>query len=162
MGRRKNRRNIAKHGISFEDAEQVFSGPCVTFEDSRLDYGEERLVTLGLLAGRLVVIAHSPRDEGTRIISMRKGTGVNKKSIKSDLARIDRMRDADIDYSDIPPLDKTFLKKAITAWPPVKRQLTIRLDADVLDWLKGQGKGYQTRINHILRVVMEGQPPVRR
>jgi uncharacterized protein len=36
-------------------------------------YGEERLVTLGLLAGRLVVIAHAPRDEGTRIISMRKG-----------------------------------------------------------------------------------------
>jgi uncharacterized protein (DUF4415 family) len=68
------------------------------------------------------------------------------------------MRDADIDYSDIPPLDKTFLKKATTAWPPVKRQLTIRLDADVLVWLKGQGKGYQTRINHILRVVMESQP----
>jgi uncharacterized protein (DUF4415 family) len=84
---------------------------------------------------------------------------VNKKSIKSDLARIDRMRDADIDYSDIPPLDKTFLKKATTAWPPVKRQLTIRLDADVLDWLKGHGKGYQTRINRILRVVMESQPP---
>jgi uncharacterized protein (DUF4415 family) len=69
------------------------------------------------------------------------------------------MRDADIDYSDIPPLDKTFLKKATTAWPPVKRQLTIRLDADVLDWLKGHGKGYQTRINRILRVVMESQPP---
>jgi len=79
------------------------------------------------------------------------------KSIKSDLARIDRMRDADIDYSDIPPLDRTFLKKATTPWPPVKRQLTIRLDADVLAWLKGQGKGYQTRINRILRVVMESQ-----
>ena len=50
---------------------------------------------------------------------------VNKKSIKSDLARIDGMRDADIDYSDIPLLDKTFLKKATTAWPPAKRQLTI-------------------------------------
>ncbi|MGA3119065.1 MAG: BrnA antitoxin family protein [Syntrophobacteraceae bacterium] len=45
------------------------------------------------------------------------------------------------------------------AWPPVKKQLTIRLDADVLDWLKGHGKGYQTRINRILRVVMESQPP---
>ena len=83
---------------------------------------------------------------------------MNGKSIKSDLARIDRMKDADIDYSDIPPLDKTFLKKAITAWPPAKRQLTIRLDADVLDWLKAHGKGYQTRINRILRVVMESQP----
>jgi uncharacterized protein (DUF4415 family) len=77
------------------------------------------------------------------------------------LARIDRTRDADIDYSDIPPLDKTFLKKATVAWPPVKRQLTIRLDADVLDWLKGHGRGYQTRINRILRVVMESQPPRR-
>jgi uncharacterized protein (DUF4415 family) len=69
------------------------------------------------------------------------------------------MRDAEIDYSDIPPLDRTFLKKATIAWPPVKKQLTIRLDADVLAWLKGHGKGYQTRINRILRVVMESQPP---
>ena len=51
----------------------MFSGPCVTFEDDPFDYGEERLITLGLLAGRLVVIAHAPRDDGTRIISMRKG-----------------------------------------------------------------------------------------
>ena len=86
---------------------------------------------------------------------------MSEKSIKSDLARIDRMRDADIDYSDIPALDKTFLKKATVAWPPVKKQLTIRLDADVLDWLKGHGRGYQTRINRILRVVMESQPPRR-
>ena len=86
---------------------------------------------------------------------------MNKKSIKSDVARIDRMREADIDYSDIPPLDKTFLKRATAAWPPVKRQLTIRLDADVLDWLKGHGRGYQTRINRILRVVMESQPAAR-
>jgi len=84
---------------------------------------------------------------------------VSKKSIKSDLARIDRTRDAEIDYSDIPPLDKSFLKRATTAWPPVKKQLTIRLDADVLAWLKAHGRGYQTRINRILRVVMESQPP---
>ncbi len=59
----KNRTNFAKHGLRFEDAEEVFSGRCVTFEDDRFDYEEERLITLGLLAGRLVV----------RIISMRKG-----------------------------------------------------------------------------------------
>jgi len=84
---------------------------------------------------------------------------VNKKSIKSDLAFIDRMKDSEIDYSDIPALDKTFLKRATVAWPPVKKQLTIRLDADVLDWLKESGRGYQTRINRILRVAMESQPP---
>ena len=62
-------------------------------------------------------------------------------SDKSDLKRIDRMRDTQIDYSDTPPLDKTFLKQATVAWPPVKKQLTIRLDADVLAWLKRHGRG---------------------
>jgi uncharacterized protein (DUF4415 family) len=75
------------------------------------------------------------------------------------LARIDRLHDRELDYTDIPPLDKSFLKKATMAWPPAKKQLTIRLDADVLAWLKAHGKGYQTRINRILRVVMESQPP---
>ena len=69
------------------------------------------------------------------------------------------MKDSEIDYSDIPALDKTFLKRAAVAWPPAKKQLTIRLDADVLDWLKGHGRGYQTRINRILRVAMESQLP---
>ena len=68
----KNRSNFAKHGLDFADAELVFAGPCVTFLDDRFDYGEERLITLGLLARRLVTIAHAPRGEATRIISMRK------------------------------------------------------------------------------------------
>ena len=65
----------------------LFSGPCVTFQDDRLDYGEERLITLGLLAGRLVVIAHSPRDDGTRIISMRKGNRREQKIYQKRLGR---------------------------------------------------------------------------
>lgn len=69
----KNRSNLRKHGLSFEDAAIVFEGPCVTFEDDRFYYGEPRYVTLGLLQGRLIVIAHSPRAGGSRIISMRKG-----------------------------------------------------------------------------------------
>lgn len=68
----KNRANISKHGLSFEDANIVFSGPCVTFEDTRHDYDEKRFITLGPLAGRVVVIAHTSRDENTRVISMRK------------------------------------------------------------------------------------------
>ena len=68
----KNRSNFDKHGLDFADAELVFAGPCVTFVDDRFDYGEERFVTFGLLAGRLVTIAHAPRGEATRIISMRK------------------------------------------------------------------------------------------
>jgi uncharacterized DUF497 family protein len=69
----KNHSNFAKHGPDFADAEQVLTGPSVTFVDSRFDYGEVRLITLGLLAGRMVVVAHAPRGEDTaRIISMRR------------------------------------------------------------------------------------------
>jgi uncharacterized protein (DUF4415 family) len=71
------------------------------------------------------------------------------------------MKDSDIDYSDIPTLGEEFFKKATVPWPPAKQQLTIRLDADVLDWLKANGRGYQTRINRILRAAMESQPPRR-
>lgn len=67
------------------------------------------------------------------------------------------MKDSEIDYSDIPPLDQSFFTKATEPWPPLKQQLTIRLDADVLTWLKSNGRGYQTRINRILRTAMEGQ-----
>jgi len=69
----RNRTNFSKHGLRFEDAELVFSGPCVTFIDDRFDYGEDRLITLGLLHARLVIIVHAPFDDGTRIVSMRKG-----------------------------------------------------------------------------------------
>ncbi len=69
------------------------------------------------------------------------------------------MKDAEIDYSDIPPLDKSFFTRAKEAWPPAKQQLTIRLDVDVLAWLKANGRGYQTRINHILRAAMESRAP---
>ena len=81
----KNRSNFAKHGLRFEDAEAVFSGPCVTFVDDRFDYGEARLITLGLLAQRLVVIAHAPRNEGTRIVSMRKGNRREKEIYRQRL-----------------------------------------------------------------------------
>lgn len=84
---------------------------------------------------------------------------MSKKSTPSDLERLDRLKDADIDYSDIPPLDKSFYTKATAAWPPAKQQLTIRLDSDVLEWLKACGRGYQTRINRILRSAMESRPP---
>ena len=81
-----------------------------------------------------------------------------KKPRKLTVAEARRLDEAPIDYSDIPPLGDEFFRRATTAWPPAKKQLTIRLDTDVLDWLKAHGRGYQTRINRILRVVMESQP----
>lgn len=65
------------------------------------------------------------------------------------------MKDGDIDYSDIPELDESFFEKETVPWPPAKKQLTIRLDEDILVWLKSQGPRYQTRINAILRSYYE-------
>ena len=59
---------------------------------------------------------------------------MKKKPTKSDLKRLDEMSDANIDYSDIPALDTAFFRDARVVVPPGKKQLTVRLDADVLAW----------------------------
>lgn len=71
-------------------------------------------------------------------------------------AALAKMRDADIDYSDIPPLSTAQLRSAVRGgiYRPVKRQMTVRLDTDVLEWLKSQGQGYHSRLNGILRTAM--------
>ncbi len=62
---------------------------------------------------------------------------------RARLRALARRPDDAIDYSDIPPLDDTFWKKAIRnpLYKPTKQVTTVRVDADVLMWLKGQGKG---------------------
>lgn len=72
---------------------------------------------------------------------------------KAELKALAEMPDSEIDYSDIPPLDDGFWKNAVNNpfYRPTKTSTTVRLDSDVLIWLKSQGKGYQTRINAILR-----------
>ena len=86
---------------------------------------------------------------------------MKRQPIKSDLARIDSLTDEQIDYSDIPELDEAFFAKAalLKNWPPTKKQLTVKIDEDVLTWLRSMGKGYQTKINYILRIAMEHQKP---
>lgn len=66
------------------------------------------------------------------------------------------MPDSAIDHSDIPTLDDAFWKNAVRNpfYKPTKTVTTVRVDSDVLAWLKSQGKGYQTRINAILRDAM--------
>jgi uncharacterized protein (DUF4415 family) len=78
-----------------------------------------------------------------------------KKQSKTDWAKIKSLKDKDIDFSDIPELDKSFFAQA-RLWPGRKKQLTIRLDPDVVDFFKKQGQGYQTSINIVLRRYMEG------
>jgi uncharacterized protein (DUF4415 family) len=75
---------------------------------------------------------------------------------KAELEALQAMPDEEIDYSDIPPLSDEFWKNAVRNpfYRPTKTLTTVRLDSDVLMWLKSKGKGYQTRINAILRDAM--------
>ncbi len=74
---------------------------------------------------------------------------------KERLQEIEAIRDEDIDYSDIPEADADFWRRAELHMPQPKKGVYLRLDADVLEWLKSRGKGYQTRVNAMLRALME-------
>jgi len=76
---------------------------------------------------------------------------------RRELAELSAARgDDDIDVSDIPPLDESFFAQAIRNpyYRPIKQQLTVRLDADVIAWLRQKGAGYQSRLNDVLRQAM--------
>jgi uncharacterized protein (DUF4415 family) len=80
---------------------------------------------------------------------------------ETDYARLDSMTDDDIakavaDNPDAPPLDIDWDKASIVI-PPGKDIITLRLDRDVLEWLRAQGKGYQTLINQVLRAFYDAQ-----
>jgi uncharacterized protein (DUF4415 family) len=81
------------------------------------------------------------------------------KGSMTDLARLDALRDEDVDLSDIPEVTPEMFAKAAVRRGlervPSKEQITLRLDADVLKWFRSRGKGYQTQINSLLRAFME-------
>jgi uncharacterized protein len=66
--------NVAKHGLDFVDAHQIFEFPTYTVEDNREGYGEQRFITLGCLFGFVVYLAHTENDEEIRCISFRSAT----------------------------------------------------------------------------------------
>jgi uncharacterized protein (DUF4415 family) len=85
----------------------------------------------------------------------------SKKQAK-ELAALASLRDEEIDLSDLPEVLDWSGAVVGKYYRPIKKSLTIRLDADVLAWLKAQGRGYQTRINQLLRAAMESRARRRR
>jgi uncharacterized protein (DUF4415 family) len=86
-----------------------------------------------------------------------KKRSTTKKS-ETDWKRVDAMTDADIDLSETPEWTREMFARAVLRRnfkpTPRKKQLTLRIDSDVVDWYKNQGRGYQTRINALLRAYM--------
>lgn len=87
-----------------------------------------------------------------------KRPATSKKS-RTDWKRVDALPDQRIDFSDTPELTPEMFARAVVrrGLKPVarKRQLTLRIDSDVLEWYRKQGSGYQTRINALLRAYMQ-------
>lgn len=172
----KSETNRIKHGIAFERAQLVFDDPfCVTFPERVVD-GEERWHAIGLIAEMvIVVVVHTYRMEGDekviRIISARRATRREtgnfmpklSKEARKELEALAAMPDNEIDMSDIPEL-REFPSDAVVGrfYRPKKTTVTMRLDADVVAWLKASGEGYQTRINAYLRELMYRLRPQRR
>ncbi len=75
---------------------------------------------------------------------------------EAQLKALAKRPDSDIDYGDIPHLDAAFWTRAVPNpfYKPTKTHASVRIDSDVLAWLKSQGRGYQTRMNAILREAM--------
>jgi uncharacterized protein (DUF4415 family) len=84
---------------------------------------------------------------------MKSGSNTKRRS-RTDWKRIDSLRDEDINFSDIPKQEAEFFAQAIL-WPGPKKQITLRLDPDVLTFFRKQGKGYQSTINAVLRKYVE-------
>jgi uncharacterized protein len=77
---------LAERGLDFADAELVFQGVTLEFEDIRKDYGEMRIICFGLLAGRMVVVGYTPRGADRHVFSMRKANEREKSRIAPLLA----------------------------------------------------------------------------
>ncbi|MDP2786574.1 MAG: BrnA antitoxin family protein [Pseudomonadota bacterium] len=80
-------------------------------------------------------------------------------TVRKELAALSAKPESEIDFSDLPATSEQDWKIAVRGkfYRPIKQQLTVRIDADVLEWLKNQGKGYQSRLNDILRSAMLDQ-----
>ena len=93
---------------------------------------------------------------------MRSTQGKGRKG-KTDWKRLDKLTDSDIrrasrsDPDAAPELDAAWFRRAKLVIPERKEALSIRLDRDVMEWFRRQGRGYQTRINAVLRAYVEAQ-----
>ena len=176
----KNLSNQRKHdGVSFEDARQVFQDPLHVSVQERIEGGEQRWQTVGAVQGVVILlVAHTVTEDdadGGLVEIIRPHDGPRRERGDTMKTKLDYPRaatlpaptdaqrdhldelaalpDGSIDTSDIPELSDEAWSAGVRGrfYRPVKQQITARVDADVLDWLKSQGKGYQGRLNAILR-----------
>jgi len=171
----KNASNIDKHGVSLADAEKLEWDVLLVTPDTRHDYGELRYIGYSFIGDRLYCVVYTDRADSRRVISLRKA---NKREVnylhittksgkeiyiptdKED-TEINRGIVADDDtyelsefaFSQLQPVKVGRPKAEITKTP-----ISIRLSAEVVDYFRSTGKGWQTRIDNALREYIESHP----
>jgi len=165
----KNEINARQHGISFESACLVFDDPLHISRQDRIENAEQRWQTLGMAGGYFCCWWRMPGTKpkpvkNTYALFLRgvqpdlKGKSMKKipESVRKELAAVAAKPESEIDFSDIPATSEGDWNSAAIRkfYRPAKKQLTVRIDADVLEWLKNEGAGYQSRLNSILRLAM--------
>jgi uncharacterized DUF497 family protein/uncharacterized protein (DUF4415 family) len=175
----KSRRNLAKYGISFDDAARVFSGRMLREVDDRRSYSETRFRAYGMVAGRLLCVVYTVRGDRVRIISARepalpkderivKYSHENLPKGQTDWKRVDQLTDQEIeaaigDDPDAAPIsDEEWFAKAQPVIPPHLKHLFVQIDEDLMAWFRQQGKDWPARINAALREYIERQPKKRK
>ena len=153
----KNRINQQKHdGLAFESAALVFDDPRAVFRKDRVVAGEQRWHAWRMKMTRKKPYASSRPAKLTSVSAESIFSKPASKAQKAVLSRIAKRQaagdDSGIDYSDIPPLTPEQVAQFRRA---PKVLVAARIDKEVYDWLMQYGKGYSTRINGILRTVME-------
>lgn len=86
----KNRSNVEKHGIAFEDAAAIFDGPTLEKEDTRIDYGEQRIIAIGSIGISEVTVVYTWRGQRRRLISARRASSGERKAYRQAFSELDR------------------------------------------------------------------------
>ncbi len=166
-----NAANLLAHGLSLEVAAFVFDDPLAATQEDPYPY-MQRWRTIGAVGAQVVMAVHTwPKvdaetgEEIGRIISHVKRRDAKGSLMKKDITElspevqkqikaIEALPDDRIDTTDAPEiLDWSDARRGVF-YRPVKKQITLRLDADIIAWFKAQardGRGYQTDINRALR-----------
>jgi len=162
----KNRQNLRKHDVRFETAVLVFDDPYAPTQRDFTSEDEERWITVGAIGpvrfywSCILSMRNKAKKSSVSfrrvLLSPMKGGPMRKltKEQKRDIRTIAAKRDEDIDLSDVPPVLDWSAAEIGKFYRPKKKPVTMRLDSDVIAWLKADGRGYQTKANWLLRNAM--------
>eukprot|EP01037_Dinobryon_pediforme_P014989 gene14989-15127_t len=160
----KDARNKTKHGLSLSLAQHAFNDPHVLIIYDRHENGEDRYHAIARVASKFLLLVHGypdPDEEDcVRAISLREATSqpptrriLLTPEQQAELAALN----GNPDTTDIPEASDANWKNATHFYKVRKEAISLRLDADVLDWLRRNHDRYQVEINRILREKMEAE-----